>query len=74
MPLFRVKFIKRVSNSIGHEANICQRVFDVNAPDQDEAVRVAKSRFTYVENTCKWWLRADRIETELVRMQDRDGA
>jgi len=67
MKLFRVKFLKRVCNSVGHEATICQRVFEIHAADQDEAVGHAKSRFTDVEATEQWWLRADQIETELVR-------
>lgn len=66
MTLFRVKFLKRVCNSTGHEAKICQRVFEIHAGDQDEAVGHAKSRFTDAEATEQWWLRADQIETELV--------
>lgn len=67
MKLFRIKFLKRVCNSTGHEAKICQRVFEIHAGDQDEAVGHAKSRFTDAEATEQWWLRADQIETELVR-------
>ncbi|MCH8490680.1 MAG: hypothetical protein LAT81_12230 [Oceanicaulis sp.] len=74
MPLFRVKFLKRVCNSTGYETNICQRVFDIHATDQEEAVGHAKSRFTDAEATGQWWLRADRIETEPVRKKDSDRA
>ncbi len=66
MPVFRVKFLKRVCDATGHETNICQRVFEIHARDRDEAVGHAKTRFRDVEATAQWWLRADRIETEPV--------
>lgn len=64
MRAFRIKFLKRVYDATGHESIICQRVFEVTARDEDEAIDRAKTRFTDAESASAWWLRADRIEAE----------
>jgi hypothetical protein len=74
MPVFRVKFLKRVCDATGHETSICQRVFEIHASDQEEAIGYAKTQFTDAEATAQWWLRADRIETEPVREKNGNCA
>lgn len=64
MPLFRVRFLKRVCDATGHEALICQRWFDVHAECENEAFEQATHRFGEAEGSVDWRLRADRVETE----------
>ncbi len=72
MPLFRVRFLKRVSDATGHETVICQRWFDIHAEGEDQAFDQATHRFREAEGSADWRLRADRVETEaLEALRDR---
>ncbi len=64
MPLFRVRFLKRVCDATGHEALICQRWFDVHAECEAGAVDDAQGQFRQLERIPDWRLRADRVEAE----------
>lgn len=64
MPLFRVRFLKRVYDATGHEALICQRWFDVHAECEAGAVDAAQGQFRKLERIPDWRLRADRVEAE----------
>lgn len=77
MPLFRVRFLKRVSDATGHETLICQRWFDVDAECEAGAVDEAQGRFRQAERTRDWRLRADHVEAEAldrVRPHAQNGA
>ncbi|MCC5979062.1 MAG: hypothetical protein JJU21_13450 [Salinarimonas sp.] len=64
MPLFRVRFLKRVCDATGHETMICQRSFEVQAEAEDQAFDKAEKLFSAAERATNWRLRADSVETE----------
>ena len=64
MAQFRVKFLKTVCGDTGHEVEICQRVLDVEAANEEAAVEMAKPRFSRLENIDNWSLHADRVQVE----------
>ena len=45
MPRYVAKFTKKVLTDSGHQSSITQRAFDLDAPDRDEASRLAKGAF-----------------------------
>jgi hypothetical protein len=42
MPIFRIQFVKTLSNSTGHERQVCQISVDIEAADNDKAIVRAK--------------------------------
>ena len=62
MSTFNVRFIKLVSDSSGHEKQICQRVVEVKAQSSDEAKILAKTKFCALEGVKDWWMHAESVE------------
>ncbi|WWP78046.1 hypothetical protein V5279_35965 [Bradyrhizobium sp. 26S5] len=61
MPRYVVRFMKTVSGDNGHEAEICQRFVEVDAPDKSSAAELAKTKFCETEHLKNWSIHADRI-------------
>jgi hypothetical protein len=62
MPVFTIRFLKKVSNDVGSEREICQRVLNVEASDAAKAVIVGQHQFCSLERVPDWTVRADRFE------------
>jgi hypothetical protein len=64
MALYRIRFMKLISDATGHEHRMCQSEFEVEAESQDAAIEEAKGRFSSGEQSGDWSLRADTIEAQ----------
>jgi hypothetical protein len=64
MSHFVVSFMKDVLGNNGRQAEICQRILEIDAPTEGEAKEVAKQRFCKAERLCEWSLHADRIRVK----------
>ena len=60
MARYVARFMKNVLGENGHEAEICQRSVEIEAPNGGRAVEMAKMKFCEAENVNDWALRADR--------------
>ena len=65
MSRYVVHFMKDVLGSNGHQIEICQRLFEVDAASEGQAEALAKLKFCESERLCEWSLRADRIQVEI---------
>ena len=61
MARYIARFMKRVLGENGHEAEICQRSVEIEAPSVTHAAELAKIKFCDTENVRDWLLHADRI-------------
>lgn len=61
MARYIARFMKRVLGENGHEAEICQRSVEIEAPSVTDAAELAKIKFCDTENVRDWLLHADRI-------------
>jgi hypothetical protein len=61
MARYVARFMKNVLGENGHEAEICQRSMEVEAPNRGRAAEFAKIRFCETENVKDWLLHADRV-------------
>jgi hypothetical protein len=67
MTRYVVKFFKEVMGENGHEADVCQALFEVDASSPSVAVERGKLAFCRHEQLADWSLHADRVivaETE----------
>jgi hypothetical protein len=62
MPKYVARFMKSVLGQNGHEAEICQRSFEIEAPNKNFAADIAKIKFCEAENVKEWFLHADRVQ------------
>jgi hypothetical protein len=53
--------MKNVLGENGHEAEICQRSIEIDAPCVTDAAELAKLKFCERENVRDWLLHADRV-------------
>jgi len=53
--------MKDVLGENGHEAEICQRSIEIEAPSRVHAAELAKMKFCETENVRDWLLHADRV-------------
>jgi len=53
--------MKNVLGENGHEAEICQRSIEIDAPCVTDAAELAKMKFCESENVRDWLLHADRV-------------
>jgi hypothetical protein len=67
MPIFRIRFIKTVSNDTGHERQVCQRAVEIEAEDALAALGPARAAFCELEQIPDWSYRADCCEAEVVQ-------
>ncbi len=61
MARYIARFMKDVLGENGHEAEICQRSIEIEAPNRRHAIKLAKTRFCESENVKDWFLHADRV-------------
>ncbi len=61
MARYVVRFMKDVLGDNGHEAEICQRSIEIEAPCVTDAAELAKIRFCERERVRDWLLHADRV-------------
>lgn len=65
MNRFIIRFLKRLSNDIGHECVTCQGEFVVEAFSASHALEEAESAFCELRRTDRWDLFADTVEIKL---------
>ena len=61
MARYVARFMKNVLGENGHEAEICQRSIEIDAPCVTDAAELAKMKFCESENVRDWLLHADRV-------------
>jgi hypothetical protein len=61
MARYVARFMKNVLGENGHEAEICQRSIEIEAPSVIDATELAKMRFCETERVGNWLLHADRV-------------
>jgi hypothetical protein len=61
MSRYVARFMKNVLGENGHEAEICQRSIEIEAPSVIDATELAKMRFCETERVGNWLLHADRV-------------
>ncbi len=61
MPRYIARFMKNVLGENGHEAEICQRLIEIEAPSKGRAAELAKIKFCEAESVKDWVLHADCI-------------
>jgi len=61
MARYIARFMKNVLGENGHEAEICQRSIEIEAPCVTDAAELAKIRFCEREHVRDWLLHADRV-------------
>ena len=64
MSHFVVSFMKDVLGDNGRQAEICQKILEIDAPTEGEATEIAKQRFCKAERLCEWSLHADPIQVK----------
>jgi hypothetical protein len=64
MSHFVVSFMKDVLGDNGRQAEICQKILEIDALTEGEATEIAKQRFCKAERLCEWSLHADRIQVK----------
>ncbi|MCL2429841.1 MAG: hypothetical protein FWD12_11465 [Alphaproteobacteria bacterium] len=65
-PVYRVSFFKYLLNSTGRPFEVLQASIEVHAPDNDQAIDRARSKFAELEGVASWSLRADYARIELL--------
>lgn len=61
---FIIRFEKTVLGDNGHERQICEDLFEVDAPGEEQAVEIAKQRFCALHSSSDWCIFADKIVVE----------
>ena len=61
MARYIARFMKDVLGENGHEAEVCQRSIEIEAPSREHAAELAKMKFCETENVRDWLLHADRV-------------
>ncbi len=61
MTHYVARFMKNVLGENGHEAEICQRSIEIEAPSVIDATELAKMKFCQTERVGDWLLHADRV-------------
>jgi hypothetical protein len=61
MARYIARFMKNVLGENGHEAEICQRSIEIEAPSKGRAAELAKIKFCETENVKEWVLHADHV-------------
>jgi hypothetical protein len=61
MARYVARFMKNVLGENGHEAEICQRSIEIEAPSVIDATELAKMKFCETERVGNWLLHADRV-------------
>lgn len=61
MARYVARFMKNVLGEDGHEAEICQRSIEIEAPSLIGAAELAKMKFCETERVGDWLLHADSV-------------
>jgi hypothetical protein len=61
MTRYVARFMKNVLGDNGHEAEICQRLVEIEATCIADAAELAKTKFCEREHVRDWLLHADRV-------------
>jgi hypothetical protein len=61
MARYVAQFMKTVLGENGHEAEICQRSIEIEAPCVTDAAELAKKQFCESEQVRDWLLHAGRV-------------
>ncbi len=61
MTRYIARFMKDVLGENGHEAEICQRSIEIEAPSRGHAAEMAKVKFCETGKVNDWLLHADRV-------------
>jgi hypothetical protein len=61
MAHYVARFMKNVLGGNGHEAEICQRSIEIEAPCLTDAEELAKVKFCQTEHVGDWLLHADCV-------------
>jgi hypothetical protein len=61
MPRYVARFLKNVLGENGHEAEICQRSIEIDAPNLTDAAELAKAKFCETECVGDWLVHADSV-------------
>lgn len=61
MTRYIARFMKDVLGENGHEAEICQRLIEIEAASSEHAAELAKTKFCETEKVKDWLLHADRV-------------
>ena len=64
------RFMKIVSDSSGHERQICQCEVDVEAQNPEEARALAEEKFCASEGVKNWQMHADTVEMDQVAREE----
>lgn len=64
MPAFRVTFLKTLSDSTGHDHQICQRRLELDATDRASALAEAQAIFCRLEKVSCWSNHADALKVD----------
>ena len=62
MAHYVARFMKNVLGGNGRQAEICQRMIEIEAPSLGDATELAKLTFCERENVRDWLLHADRVQ------------
>ena len=62
MPMFEIRYIKKLCDDSGHEHDTCQSVATVEAPSAHEALRLAEVQVCGSRQLSDWTLFADTVE------------
>lgn len=70
-PVYQVTFFKKVTDSTGHDIDVCQGVVEVHAASREQAIALARTKFAELQEVTAWWLRADRETVDLLPARKR---
>jgi hypothetical protein len=69
MARYVARFTKNVLGVNGHEAEICQRLIEIEASNPEDATELAKVKFCQTERVGNWLLHADRVHVADVEIR-----
>ena len=62
MPIFEIRYIKKLCDDLGHERDTCQSITTVEAPTAHDALRLAEAEVCSSRHLSDWTIFADAIE------------
>ena len=68
---YRISFFKSLVDSTGHPVDACQGIVEVDAADQEHAIKAARRTFARLKDVGKWSLRADYETVETMPARKR---
>lgn len=62
MPVFEIRYLKKLCDDSGHEHDTCQSVTTVEAPAAHEALRLAEAQVCSSRQLSDWTIFADAVQ------------